>query len=137
MEDCIFCKIIKNEIPSEKIYEDDLVLAFLDIKPVNIGHTLIIPKKHFENLFELPEEIAIHIMKITKKIGLAIKKSGADGVNISINNGKAAGQIIFHSHTHIIPRFIGDNLPVWPAKTPKEGQLKEIAKKIIEELARP
>ena len=78
-----------------------------------------------------------HLRSRLRRARRPIKKSGADGVNISINNGKAAGQIIFHSHTHIIPRFIGDNLPVWPAKTPKEGQLKEIAKKIIEELARP
>lgn len=134
MENCIFCKIVKSELPSIKIYEDELVLAFLDINPVNIGHTLIIPKKHFENIFELPEETAIHIMKITKKISSAIKKSGADGINISINNGKAAGQVIFHSHTHIIPRFTGDNLPPWPARTPRNGELAEIAKKIIEAL---
>ncbi len=131
MQDCIFCKIVKGELPSEKIYEDDSVLAFLDINPVNIGHTLVIPKEHFENIHDLPEDTATHIMKIARKISDAIKKSGADGTNISINNGKAAGQVVFHSHTHIIPRFIGDNLPLWPAKIPKEGELKEIAKKII------
>ena len=137
MQDCIFCKIVKKEIPCEKIYEDEVVFAFLDINPVNIGHTLIIPKEHYENIFELPEDVAIHIMKITRKISSAIKKSGADGINISINNGKAAGQVVFHSHTHVIPRFIGDNLPLWPARTAKEGELKEIAKKIIAALARP
>jgi len=131
MQDCIFCKIIKGEITSLKIYEDKKVLAFLDINPVNIGHTLIIPKKHFENIYDLPEETANHIMKIAKRISIALKKSGADGTNISINNGKAAGQVIFHFHTHVIPRFIEDNLTPWPAKKPKEGELEEIAKKII------
>lgn len=134
MQDCIFCKIVKNELPSEKIYEDDSVLAFLDINPVNIGHTLIVPKEHFENIHDLPEDIAVHIMKITRKISAAIKKAGADGINISINNGKAAGQIVSHSHTHVIPRFIGDNLPPWPGRIPKGGELKEMAKKIISAL---
>lgn len=128
---CIFCKIINNELPSFKIYEDKIALAFLDINPVNIGHTLIVPKKHFENIHDLPEEIATHVIKIAKKISAALKKIGADGTNISINNGKASGQIIFHFHTHVIPRFTGDGLSTWPAKKPKEEELKEIEKKII------
>jgi len=131
MENCIFCKISKGEIPCNKIYEDKLTLAFLDINPVNIGHTLIIPKKHFENIYDVPEDTVTHIMKVAKKISIAIKKLGSDGINIGINNGKAAGQIVFHFHIHIIPRFLGDNLPPWPARTPKKGEIKEIAKKII------
>ena len=83
------------------------------------------------NIHDLPEEIATHIIKIAKKISTALKKFGADGTNISINNGKAAGQIIFHFHTHVIPRFVGDNLPPWPAKKPKKGELEKITKKII------
>lgn len=134
MDNCIFCKIINNEISSQKIYEDNTVLAFLDINPVNLGHTLVIPKKHFEDIHDIPEEIAAHIIKVAQKISVALKKIGADGTNISINNGKAASQIIFHFHMHVIPRFIGDNLPVWPARTPKEGELGETAKKIIEAL---
>lgn len=131
MEDCIFCKVVKNEIPSEKIYEDNLVLAFLDVRPVNIGHTLIIPKSHFENIHDLPLKTAAHIMKISKKINTALKKTGADGTTISMNNGVAAGQTVFHQHTHIIPRFKKDNLPPWPKKRPTEKNQKETAKRII------
>ncbi len=134
MENCIFCKIIEKEIPCEKIYEDETALAFLDINPTNIGHTLTVSKKHFENINDLPEEIASHIIKIAKKISMALKKYGAEGVNISVNNGEVAGQIIPHFHIHIIPRYKGDNLMPWPAKKYKEGEMKETAKKIIEVL---
>ena len=128
---CIFCKIVENGLPSKKIYEDETVLAFLDISPVNIGHTLVIPKEHFENIHDLPEEILIHVMKIAKKISIALKKYGADGTNVTTNNGKAAGQVVFHSHVHVIPRFIGDNLPNWPNKKYKEGEMEETVLKII------
>ncbi|MCX6751151.1 MAG: HIT family protein [Candidatus Nomurabacteria bacterium] len=131
MQDCIFCKIIKKEIPCEKVYEDETVLAFLDINPVNLGHTLVVPKKHFENIYDIEENEVTHLIKIAKKISIALKKMGADGTNITINNGKAAGQVIPHFHTHVIPRSVEDNLPLWPAKKPKEGELKEVAKKII------
>jgi histidine triad (HIT) family protein len=137
MENCIFCKIVKGEIPSEKIYEDEMVLAFLDAGPVNLGHTLVVPKKHFENIYDLEENTLAHLMKIVKKISIALKKFGADGVNITMNNDRAAGQVVFHSHIHIIPRLVGDNLPPWPARKPKEGEMKGVAKKIISMLARP
>lgn len=131
-EDCIFCKIVKKEIPSEKIYEDEIVFAFLDIRPVNIGHTLIVPKEHFKNIFDLPEDTLTHMMKVVKKISIALKKFGSDGINIHINNEKAAGQIVFHSHIHLIPRFEGDNLFHWPGRDLyKEAETKEVAKKII------
>jgi histidine triad (HIT) family protein len=134
MDDCIFCKIVEKEIPCEKIYEDDIALAFLDINPVNLGHTLVIPKKHFENIYDLEEDTAVHIMKIVKKISAALKKSGADGINVVINNGKAAGQVVFHCHTHVIPRYDGDALLPWPTKKPEEGEMKKIAQKIISKL---
>ena len=129
-EGCVFCKIVSGALPSNKVYEDDIVLAFLDIKPVNMGHTLIIPKKHFESIHDLPEEIGSHVMKIAKKISTALKEIGADGTNITINNGKDAGQIIFHFHIHIIPRFTGDNLPLWPVKDSRGEELEKIARKI-------
>lgn len=130
MQDCIFCKIIKGEIPCNKIYEDEIVFAFLDANPVNLGHTLISPKKHFENIFDIPEETAAHIIKVAKKISLTFKKIGIEGVNITMNNGKIASQVILHSHTHIIPRFPSDNLPLWPTKKPEEKETKEFVKKI-------
>jgi len=134
MQDCIFCKISKGEIPCDKIYEDEISLAFLDINPVNLGHALVIPKEHFQNIYDLPENIAAHLIKIAKKIGIALKKIGSDGTNITTNNGEAAGQIIFHSHIHVIPRFINDNLSHWPTKKYKEGEVKKIIKKITQAL---
>ena len=130
MQDCIFCKISKKEIPCDKVYEDEISFAFLDINPVNLGHTLIIPKKHFENIYDLPEDTAAHLIKIAKKISIALKKIGVDGTNITTNNGKAAGQVVPHSHIHLIPRFMSDKLPSWPTKKYKEGEIKEIAQKI-------
>ena len=133
MEDCIFCKIIKGEIPSEKIYENERVLAFLDIAPVNIGHTLVIPKEHYANIFETPEETLTEMLKVTKKVGIAIKtQMRADGVNININNDSAAGQIVFHLHIHIIPRLKDDGFSMWYGKRPyDDGEMSIVANKII------
>jgi len=130
-KDCIFCKIVKGEIPSCKIYEDSDTLAFLDIAPVNPGHTLVIPKEHFENLYTLPDETLAGLILTAKKIAQAIKKGiGADGVNIGMNNEKSGGQVIFHAHLHIIPRIEGDGLKLWPQKSYKEGEAESVAEKI-------
>src|SRR3989344_1044874 len=111
MADCIFCKIIADELPSTKIYEDSDVLAFLDIKPVNPGHTLVIPKKHFESIHDTPDELVAKTIIVAKKIAGAIQtKLGADGVNIGMNNGSAAGQIVYHDHIYIMPRYGKDLL---------------------------
>jgi histidine triad (HIT) family protein len=136
MDDCIFCKIIKGDIPSNKVYEDDNVFAFLDITPVNLGHTLVIPKKHFTNIYETPEDILIHVMKAVKSISKATKTAlGADGVNIIMNNDAGAGQIIMHSHVHVIPRFNNDGFSHWHGKRGYlDGEASEIAKKITQEL---
>lgn len=136
MENCIFCKIVKGEVPSHKIYENDEVLAFLDINPVNIGHSLIIPKKHFVNIYETPENILVDMFKAAKIISKAIKSElKADGINITMNNDSAAGQIIFHSHIHVIPRMEGDGFKLWHGRRPyKEGEAAEIAQKITQAL---
>lgn len=131
MENCIFCKIIKGEIPCNKVYEDEIVFAFLDNNPVNLGHTLISPKKHFENIFDIPEETAAHIIKIAKKISLTLKKIGIEGVNLTMNNGKVASQVVFHSHTHIIPRLPDDDFPLFPTKKFEEKEMSDMAQKII------
>jgi histidine triad (HIT) family protein len=108
--DSIFTKIIRREIPAEIIYEDDLVLAFLDINPINHGHTLVVTKAPFENIFDGTPDILGHMMKVGQKIGLALRESNlADGVNIIMNNGKAAQQEVWHAHLHIIPRKNDDN----------------------------
>jgi histidine triad (HIT) family protein len=128
---CIFCKIINNEIPSYKVYEDDNVLAFLDIAPVNPGHTLVLPKKHYANFEEITEEDLTKVILTVKKIGLVLKeKLGIKGYNIQINNDFIAGQLIPHFHVHIIPRQENDNLHLWPQGKYKEGEVEEILKKI-------
>ena len=131
MADCVFCKIIKGEIPSEKIYEDAKAIAFLDIAPVHPGHALVVAKEHHETLLETPDEIACHLMGIVKKIMPAIIKStDAQGINVGINNGPAAGQVVEHIHYHVIPRFINDGLKLWPQQKYQEGQMKTVAARI-------
>ena len=110
---CIFCKIIDGEIPSTTIYEDDKVKCILDLSQANPGHTLVIPKKHFENVLEIDEEEFSYAMKIAKKIAIALKKTfNCDGINILNNCGEAAGQTVFHLHIHVIPRFYNDTVDV-------------------------
>ena len=102
-ENCLFCKIINGEIPCTKVYEDNTVLAFLDIKPVNPGHTLVIPKKHCENLLDCKEQQMNAVMQVVQKLSNERISEGAAGVKIVCNNGSASGQIIFHLHFHVIP----------------------------------
>ncbi len=114
---CIFCKIVKGEIPSSKVYEDKDTLAFLDIFPINKGHTLLIPKEHHEDLFDLPDNKLKEISSVLKKVSKAVLDSvKADGLNVGMNNKPAAGQIVFHAHFHIIPRYKNDGLKQWPQK---------------------
>ena len=102
--DCLFCKIINGEIPSYKVYEDDLVLAFLDVNPKENGHTLIVPKKHYTDYLELDDEIINHMLKIAKKLSKELtEKLGADGTTFIWNYGNV--QVIKHFHLHVIPRF--------------------------------
>lgn len=106
MDNCIFCKIVNGEIPSAKVFENEEVLAFLDISQVTKGHTLIIPKKHCENVFELDEATAQAIFKEVPKVASALKKTFQPlGLNLLQNNGKAADQSVFHFHIHLLPRY--------------------------------
>jgi histidine triad (HIT) family protein len=109
---CIFCKIVRKEAAASLVYEDEQVLVFMDIRPVNEGHTLVIPKQHHEDIYDTPEELVAYTHKITKQIAIAVKKAtGADGISIVQQNGKAAGQDIFHLHIHVIPMFEGRKMP--------------------------
>jgi len=109
---CEFCKIVRNEAPASRIYEDERVMAFLDIRPLNEGHTLVIPKKHYETIYNVPDEEIEHLFKVAKKVAVVVKKAvNAEGITISQHNEKAAGQDIFHLHVHIIPRYEGQKLP--------------------------
>ena len=107
--DCLFCKIIAKEIPCYKVYEDENVLAFLDIHPCSKGHTVVIPKKHFSNLSEMPEQ---DFIKMSDGLKHAVSKVqeiiNPDGMNVGLNNGQSAGQAVGHLHWHIIPRWIND-----------------------------
>lgn len=134
-EDCIFCKIVKGEIPSAKIYEDKEFFAFLDIAPVNPGHTLIVPKLHCENLLDFPKAEETDLMEFIKKVaGAVMKATKADGFNLGMNNGGAAGQVVKHAHFHIIPRYSGDGLKQWPNGKYKEGEMERVQKKIKTQL---
>ena len=107
--DCIFCKIAEGIIPSHKIYEDDDVLAFLDISQVTPGHTLVISKKHYDNFLTAEKDIMHKVMDVAQRIGQAeLSILGAKGVNILTNVNKEAGQSVFHFHVHVIPRYIAD-----------------------------
>lgn len=133
MTDCIFCKIIRGEIPSLKVYEDDRVFAFLDIQPVSIGHTLIVPKAHAENCLATADEDLSAVMRVVKRVGgAAIKATGAQGFNVGINCGEAAGQIVMHTHVHVMPRTEGDGLQHWP----KRPVAKEDMEKAAAEMSR-
>lgn len=122
-ESCLFCKIIAGEIPCSRVYEDDGILAFLDINPISRGHTLVLPKGHYPTLFEFPASEGTKLLHALKLVaGAVMKECGAGGVNCIQNNFKAAGQMVFHTHWHIIPRFDQDGLPDWPG-----GKYKDIA----------
>ena len=135
-DNCIFCKIANGIIPSATLYEDADFRAILDIAPAHKGHTIILPKQHAANLFEIDEETAGKLLPVAKKVAGAVKKvTGCDGINILQNNGEAAGQTVFHLHVHVVPRFEGDGiLPVWPQGSYADGEAAELAAKIKAEL---
>lgn len=110
MENCIFCKIIKGEIPSTKLLENDQILSFLDINPINPGHALVIPKEHFQSLSDMKSEYAAPMWETGRHIAEALRKADikCDGVNFHLSDGAVAGQEVPHVHLHIIPRFAGD-----------------------------
>ncbi len=129
---CIFCKIVNKEIPALITYEDSDFISFVDIEPNNFGHSLLIPKEHYKNVYTLPKNILEKLGEKIQKISVAVKQAvNADGINVIINNDPAAGQLVFHSHIHILPRFKNDGFEWWPKKEYEyPEQIKEIAEKI-------
>lgn len=123
--DCIFCKIIEGKAPCTKILENDFVIAFLDIFPITEGHALVVPKEHSKNILELSEAPMKEIFKAIQKVGAAqMKAFGADGFNVLQSNNPAAGQAVFHTHFHVVPRKGGDGLALkWPAKAAEKEKL--------------
>ena len=132
MEDCIFCKISKGEIPAAKVYEDDHVISFLDISPANKGHCLVVPKKHYETLLDMPDKELEHAIKAVKKVAKALSLSIGNGsYNIIMNNGPESGQVVWHAHIHIITRFKGDRLRIkWSHQKYNDKEIQEFQDKI-------
>lgn len=128
---CIFCKIIAGEITATKIYEDDSTLAFLDIAPINPGHTLVIPKKHFEDLEDISEIDLCSVIKTVKIIGKAVKDSiSPTGYNVGLNNGSGSGQLVPHLHFHVMPRRTDDGHKLWSQGRYQAGEMEEVATRI-------
>jgi len=111
MENCIFCKIVSGEIPCYKVFENDKILAFLDVNPATLGHVLVIPKKHFPNIFEIENDYLQELILVAKDIAIKMKMDfGAEGVSLFQSNGEAAEQTVFHFHLHLLPRMINDEI---------------------------
>ena len=103
MSECVFCQIIRNKLPASVVYKDEQVIAFLSNRPVNEGHTLVLPKKHYENIYEISEDEVAYIFRVVKRVSHAVRDTtGAEGIRVVQNNGWAAGQVIFHLHVHVI-----------------------------------
>lgn len=131
MNNCIFCKIIKGEIPSYKIYEDEKTYAFLDISKDAYGHTLVIPKEHHDNIFNTPNSTLNNLIETTKLIASHYKNLGYTGVNIINNSGTSSGQTVMHIHFHIFPRENSDNLNLYNNLSTQNLDLKLIQEKLI------
>lgn len=130
-EECIFCRIIKGEIPSEMVFRNRNVVAFMDLYPTNPGHVLVVAREHSTGIIDAKEGVLAEMMAASKKIAKAVMKAaGSDGFNLHINNGRAAGQVVPHVHFHIIPRHEGDGLVLWRQGKYGEGEMKGWAERI-------
>lgn len=133
-EDCIFCKIANGEIPSKTLYEDERFRVILDLGAATKGHSLVIPKEHAENLYELPEEFAAEVLPVAKKVAAKMKANlQCDGLNLVQNNGEVAGQTVMHFHLHMIPRYENDGQNIlWVPGAPSQEELESIMRQITE-----
>jgi histidine triad (HIT) family protein len=136
VKDCVFCKIVAGQIPVTKVFEDDVVLAFLDTGPVSDGHALVVPKQHFEKLHDCQPDLLGQVgSRLGRIAGAVVAAMDCDGYNVLCNNGRAAGQVVEHLHFHIIPRNLGDGVfDRWPAYKYREGLIETIAAKIRKKL---
>ena len=133
--DCIFCKIIKGEIPSHQAYKDDKVMAFLDILPISPGHTIVVPKRHINDFESLTNEELSAMMQLVKNVGHAMLEGlGAKGYSFFLDNKSAANQHVPHVHFHIVPRVEGDGLERWPQSGYEDGQADKVIKKLTSKL---
>jgi histidine triad (HIT) family protein len=130
--DCVFCSIVAGKIPSARVYEDEHVLAFFDINPLAEGHTLLIPRRHYETIYEMPSEVTAGLCGVLPRLARAVRAAvNAQGINILQNNGSCSGQVVMHVHFHIIPRVPGDGLGYrWPAGKYPGGRLEEVHNRV-------
>ena len=128
-DDCIFCKLANGVFDTNTLYEDDDFRVIFDASPATKGHVLILPKEHYDNLYELPDDVAAKVLVLAKKIATFLKEvTGCEGINIVQNNGEAAGQTVFHFHTHIIPRY-GEKIITWVQNEPNQAEIDAIIEK--------
>lgn len=129
-DDCIFCKLANGDIPTNVVYEDDTFTVIMDASPATKGHSLIIPKEHYANIYEIPEDVAGNVFKVAKKLAKEMTdKLNCDGFNIVQNNGEVAGQTVFHFHTHLIPRYKDDGQEIgWEPQEKTADELAEVLK---------
>ena len=134
--DCVFCKLLSGELESSVVHRDDLCAAFMDIQPVNPGHVLVVPNRHAPSLADLNDDEGPRIFVVAQRVASALRKSGlkCDGVNFFLADGEAAGQEVFHTHLHVLPRFPNDGfglrLPPGYSQRPERKELNEVAAKI-------
>ena len=136
-DDCIFCKIANGEIGSDTVYEDDMFRVILDLNPGTRGHMLILPKEHYDDIYELPDEVSGRLMGLARKLACAARKGlSADGVNLVQNNGEAAGQTVKHFHMHVIPRYADGSEPIvtWTPHDSDPAEQKELAKRLSDSM---
>jgi histidine triad (HIT) family protein len=137
MRNCIFCKISTGEIPAAVIYEDSIIIAFLDIAPINLGHILVVPKEHYASVATIPENVTGRMLKVASRIGVAQKRAlDCDGYNLHLADGECAGQVVMHAHLHVIPRGVEDGFH-WNwrhLKYADDSEKLTLAGKIIEKL---
>lgn len=135
MENCVFCRIASKELPANIVYEDGGTIAFLDIRPVNPGHVLILPKEHSATILETPQRSLYGLMDTLQRIAPAVLAGvGASGFNLGVNTGSVAGQAVLHTHLHLMPRFEGDGRELWHGTEPTVEELAATAQRIREQL---
>jgi histidine triad (HIT) family protein len=134
-QSCIFCQIVAGRAAAERLLETDRILAFLDIAPVHYGHALVIPKQHFETFLELPDDLWMEMGQVSRRVALALqKKLYARGFNLGMNNLPAAGQVVFHAHLHVIPRYIDDGLHLFPQGAYQGQDMASVGRQLREAL---
>jgi histidine triad (HIT) family protein len=134
MADCVFCGIVEGKLPASLVYEDAVALAFMDIRPINTGHVLVIPRSHFALMSGMDEETGAHLFRVAMRVQEGIRRSGvrSEGINLFLADGEAAGQEVFHVHLHVFPRYAGDGFKIeydWSVQPPRE-ELDEVAASI-------